>query len=102
MSRPAFDPFDYITSHPQGIPGKALEPTPEFVREVEAMLSDSGDSRSVARWIAERIEEYATQWARPVFDTSGNGPFCSACGAIGAICGHPERSIIVDNEDGAA
>lgn len=98
MSRPPFDPFIYITSHPQGIPGTALEPTPEFFREVEGMLLVADTPREVAQWVAERIEEYATQWARPVFDMGGNGPFCSACGAIGAICGHPERSIIADDE----
>lgn len=33
--REPFVPFAYITSHPQGIPLKIVEPTPEFVREVE-------------------------------------------------------------------
>lgn len=93
MSRQPFEPFGYISSHPQGIPLKTVEPTPAFVREVEWMLDDASTSREVAQWIADRIEEHGSQHARPVFSMEGNGPFCSYCGAIGAICGHPDRAI---------
>lgn len=93
MSREPFDPFTYITSHPQGIPLKIVEPTAGFVREVEWAMEDCETPRRLAQWIADRIEEHGSQHARPVVDMGGNGPFCSYCGAIGAICGHPERAI---------
>lgn len=97
-----FSPFSYVTSHPQGIPRKIVEPTPEFVREVEWMLDDANSPREVAQWVADRIEEYGAQFARPVFSVEGNGPFCSYCGAIGAICGHPERSLLASDCEGAS
>ena len=93
MSRPPFRPFEYVTSHPQGIPTGVVAPTPEFVREVEFFLLDNPTSREIAQWVADRIEEHGAQFARPVVTLKGNGPFCSYCGAIGPICGHPERSI---------
>lgn len=89
----AFRPFDYISSHPQGIPLKTVQVTPEFVREVEWMLEEQAGPRDIAQWIVERIEEHGAQNARPVFDMEGNGPHCSYCGTIGAICGHPERAV---------
>ena len=93
MSSRPFEPFAYISSHPQGFPYGGVEPTPEFVREVADMLRDPGDERMVARWVAERIEEYGSQYARLVFDLQGNGPFCSHCGSIAGVCGHLERAI---------
>lgn len=92
-AREAFEPFQYVTSHPQGIPTGVVEPTPEFVREVEWMLRDADSPREVAQWVADRIEEHGSQHARPVFSMEGAGPFCSYCGAIGPICGHPGRSL---------
>ena len=92
-ARQAFEPFTYITSHPQGIPLKIVDPTPEFVREVERAMDDSATPRELAQWVADRIEEHGSQHARPVFSIEGSGPFCSYCGAIGAICGHPDRAI---------
>lgn len=88
-----FTPFAYITSHPQGIPGTAVEPEPQFVREVvAAMEQHADDPREMARWICERIDEYGVQMARPVFEIDGTGPDCSYCGALGAICQHPSRA----------
>lgn len=93
-TREPFRPFDYISSHPQGIPLKNVEPTPAFVRDVEWALGTIGDNPlELARWIADIIEEHGSQFARPMFSMEGNGPFCSYCGTIGAICGHPERAI---------
>lgn len=90
--REAFMPFVYITSHPQGIPSGVVEPTPEFIREVEWLLLENPTPREIAQWVSDRIEEHGSQHARPVFSMEGNGPFCSYCGAIGPICGHPERA----------
>lgn len=92
MSREPFQPFTYITSHPQGIPCKIVEPTPEFVREVEWAM-EGASVREVAQWIVDRIEEHGSQHAREVMDMDGNGPFCSYCGGLGFMCGHPERSL---------
>ena len=98
MSRARFEPFDYLSSHPQGFPYGGVEATPEFVREVSDMLRDPQDDRAVAQWIVERIEEYGAQHARLVFSVEGNGPFCSYCGSIAAYCGHPGRAIKDDDE----
>lgn len=98
MSAARFEPFDYLSSHPQGFPYGGIEVTPEFVREVEEASRDHQDPRALAQWIVERIEEHGAQHARLVFSAKGNGPFCSYCGSIAGLCGHPEKAL-KDNDE---
>lgn len=95
MSAPWFSPFTYLSSHPQGVHKGKVEPTPEFIREVEAAVTlAEGDSKRLAQWIVDRIEEHGAQGALLVFDHEGNGPFCSYCHSLAAwSCDHPERSL---------
>ena len=104
MNNPAwFSPFTYISSHPQGIHKGKVEPTAEFVREVQEAVNLYGDdTRRLAQWVADRIEEHGAQGALMVFDSSGNGPFCSYCHALAAwCCDHPSRSISAREQEEA-
>ena len=91
MNRPEWEPFVYVydgTRAQQLVP-IGVEPTPDFVFEVRRALDDhDGDPEGLAEWIAERMDELGNQRARPVFDTEGNGPSCSWCGALAMLCEH--------------
>lgn len=53
-----------------------------------------------ADWVANLMERYGAQFAKPVIDMEGNGPICSFCSMIWPLCGHQHMSAELDDGDG--
>lgn len=80
----------------------AFQATKKFIQEVQDELGLTDDQApAAADWVLNKMERYAAQYARPVFDMEGNGPQCSMCSMIWPLCGHHHLSAELDeDEDG--
>lgn len=78
----------------------AFQATKKFIREVQDELGLPDDqAQDAADWVLNKMERYAAQFARPVFDMEGSGPQCSMCSMIWPLCGHQHMSAELGDDE---